>query len=120
MYPKMSFTSSVVMTASTVPVLPEFRSQGNKKTTREVTTNESEQYTVRTAGMHNINLTAPFDSTSTINSITNCNPETSQILHHPTPNTNQISINQRSNQDRPEQIFGTKVTKCKVFFFIFS
>ncbi|XP_055323167.1 protein PF3D7_1417600-like [Sitodiplosis mosellana] len=121
MHPKMNFTSSIIMT-STVPELQTLRLK--KNTDRELTENRNEQYSMRNVDTHNTNLASSFDSTSAINSSTNCNhikPEICEkvFLQNPTSNAAQIPIHQRSSHERPEQIFGTKVTNQICFFIVF-
>lgn len=123
MYRKMNFTSSTVMTATKVPLItPEIQTQRFKTyTDREPTANKNENQTIRNVDTRNIKPKSSFGSTSTINSIVNCRSEISQKIfaQGSTSNVSEIPTNKRSSQDKPEQIFGTQVTKRKLNFFIF-
>lgn len=104
MLPGVNFTSSIVMTTSalTLAKAEEQAAMLKKNTDIDVTTNKNDQY---------IYMKAALDST------TNCKPEIYSNSSVPDQSSiaSQTRNDQRSSQDRPDYIFGTKVTKLNLF-----
>lgn len=103
-HPTMNFTSSIMMTSSTMP----FTDYKN-----DMMRNVDAQH----------NSTSSFDSNSAIDPLPNCNyikPKISQniFVDNTTPNVNILKINQHNSREIPEQIFGTKVTKRRTLFIL--
>lgn len=105
-HPKMNFTSSIVMTSSTMPF------------------NDYNNDMMRNVDALHTNSTSSFGSNSAVDSLPNCNyikPKISQniFVDNSTPNANILKINQHNSREIPEQIFGTKVTKRKTLFILY-
>lgn len=104
-HPTMNFTSSIVMTSSTMPF------------------NDYKNDMMRNVDAPHTNSTSLFGSNSAIDSLPNCNyikPKISQniFVDNSTSNVNTLKINQHNDREIPEQIFGTKVTKRKTLFIL--
>lgn len=114
---KMNFKSSVVMTTFPALVEPEFQTLRIRRNTDKMFKDDNtEPYSMRNIDTHNL---TSFDSVSTINCSTNGNHIKGEInekfsTYNSTSNAAHKPVYEGGSQERPNQIFGTKVTRLKI------